>query len=75
MEISVAPYFDIYAAAAAHFAAATPVAKLPAGFSDMTDSILAERYEPDGLVLEPPQGAGLGVTIDEDKLARCAAPQ
>ena len=42
LEISVAPYFDIIAAAAAHLAAATPIAKWPAGFSDMTDTILAE---------------------------------
>ena len=75
LEISVAPYFDIYAAAAAHFAAATPVAKWPAGFSDMQDSILAEAYQPQGQVLEPPSGAGLGVTIDEDKLAHYAARQ
>ena len=75
LEISVAPYFDIYAAAAAHFAAATPVAKWPAGFSDMTDSILAEAYEPAGQILKPPSGAGLGVTVDEDKLAYYAARQ
>ena len=34
LEISVAPYFDIIAAMAAHFAAATPIANWPAGFSD-----------------------------------------
>ncbi len=73
LEISVAPYFDIIAAAAAHFAAATPIAKWPAGFSDMTDSILAEPYQPDGIVLKPPSGPGLGVEIDEDKLAHYAA--
>ena len=75
LEISVAPYFDIYAAAAAHFAAATPVAKWPAGFSDMQDSILTKTYAPQGQVLEPPSGAGLGVTVDEDKLAHYAAMQ
>lgn len=68
LEISVAPYFDILAAAAAHFAAATPVARWPAGFSDMTDTILAQPYEPDGLILQPPEGPGFGVTVDEDKL-------
>ncbi len=71
--ISVAPYFDIVAAAAAHLATATPVAKWPAGFSDMTDSILAEPYEPDGVILKAPDGPGLGVQIDEDKLAYYAA--
>lgn len=68
LEISVAPYFDIIAAASAHFAAATSIARWPAGFSDMTDTILAEPYLPDGQVLQPPEGPGLGVTVDEDKL-------
>ena len=75
LEISVAPYFDIIAAAAAHFAAATPVATWPAGFSDMTDSILAEAYEPEGNILKPPTRAGLGIIIDEDKLAHYANKQ
>lgn len=75
LEISVAPYFDIIAAAAANLAAATPVAKWPAGFSDMTDTILAEPYEPEGQILPPPSGPGLGVEIDEDKLAFYAAQQ
>ena len=73
LEISVAPYFDIMAAAVAHFAASTPIARWPAGFSDMTDTILAEPYEPTGQVLKPPSGAGLGIVIDEDKLAHYAA--
>ena len=75
LEISVAPYFDIIAAAAANFAAATPVAKWPAGFSDMTETILAEPYAPDGQILKPPSRPGLGVEIDEDKLAHYAALQ
>lgn len=75
LEVSVAPYFDIIAAAAAHLAAATPIAKWPAGFSDMTDSILAEPYAPEGQILAPPDGPGLGVAIDEDKLAYYAALQ
>ena len=73
LEISVAPYFDIMAAAAAHLAAATPIARWPAGFSDMTDTILAEPYLPDGQVLQPPEAPGLGVAIDTDKLVYCAA--
>ena len=75
LEISVAPYFDIIAAAAAHLAAATPIAKWPAGFSDMTDTILAEPYQPDGQILKPLDKPGLGVEIDEDKLAYFAALQ
>ena len=72
LEISVAPYFDIIAAAAAHLAAATPGASWPAGFSDMTDTVLAEPYQPDGQILRPPDGPGLGVALDEDKLAHYA---
>ena len=75
MHISIAPYFDIIAAAAAHLAAATPIATYPAGFSDMTDSILAEAYLPSGQILQPPPGPGLGVAIDADKLAYYAASQ
>jgi len=73
LEVSVAPYFDVIAAAAAHLAAATPIARWPAGFSDMTDSILAEPYEPDGQILKPPPGPGRGVAMDEGKLAYFAA--
>lgn len=73
LELSIAPYFDVMAAGAAHLAAATPGASWPAGFSDMTDSILAEPYEPDGQILKPPAAPGLGVDLDEDKLAHYAA--
>ena len=75
LEISIAPYFDIIAAAAAHLAVATPIATFPAGFSDMQDSILAEAYAPVGQILPPPPGVGLGVDIDDDKLAFYAASQ
>jgi len=69
VKISVAPYFDIMAAAAAHLAVSTPNVGWPAGFSDMKDTLLTEALEPKGQILEPPQGPGLGVTVDEDKLA------
>ena len=69
LELSVAPYFDILAAAAAHFAVATPGVCWPAGFSDMEDTILEEPYVPQSQVLEPPPGPGLGVRVDLDKLA------
>ena len=68
LELSVAPYFDIMAAAAAHFAVSTPNVKWPAGFSDMGDTLLSHPYLPDGQVLTPPDKPGLGVDIDEDKL-------
>lgn len=73
LELSVAPYFDILAAAAAHFAVSTPGVRWPAGFSDMQDTILQESYTPQALVLEPPSGAGLGIRVDFDKLAHYEA--
>lgn len=68
LELSVAPYFDIMAAAAAHFAISTPNVKWPAGFSDMADTLLSSPYLPVGQVLTPPEKPGLGVDIDEDKM-------
>jgi L-alanine-DL-glutamate epimerase-like enolase superfamily enzyme len=68
LELSVAPYFDILAAAATHFAASTPNVKWPAGASDMMDTLLAEPFVPTGQVMRPPEGPGLGVELDEDKL-------
>jgi len=73
LELSVAPYFDILAAAAAHFAASTPNVRWPAGFSDMQDTLLAEPFVPVGQVAEPPERPGLGVALDEDKLAAYGA--
>ena len=69
LELSSGGYFDILAAAGAHFAASTPNVKWPSGFSDMVDTLLTEPYEPRGQVLEPPEGPGLGVELHEDKLA------
>ena len=68
LELSVAPYFDIMAAAAAHFAISTPNVKWPAGFSDMADTLLSSPYLPTSQVLTPPEKPGLGVDIDEDKM-------
>ena len=34
----------------------------------MEDSILAEPYLPEGQELAPPEGIGLGVEVDSDKL-------
>lgn len=68
LELSVAPYFDILAAAAAHFAVSTPGARWPAGFSDMEDTLLQETYAPKGQILAPPEGPGLGIDINLDRL-------
>jgi L-alanine-DL-glutamate epimerase-like enolase superfamily enzyme len=73
LELSVAPYFDFSAAAGAHFAASTPNVRWPAGFSDMEDTLLTEPYLPENQVSTPPEGPGLGVELDEDKLAAYGA--
>ena len=64
---SVAPYPDLMSAAAAHFAAASRNATWPAGAARNDDTILDKRMVPDGHVLRPPGGPGLGVELDEDK--------
>jgi L-alanine-DL-glutamate epimerase-like enolase superfamily enzyme len=69
LELSVAPYPDIDAAAAAHCGASTPNVKWPAGASDMADTILVQPVESTGQVLHPPPGPGFGVEIDQSKLA------
>jgi L-alanine-DL-glutamate epimerase-like enolase superfamily enzyme len=69
LELSVGAYFDISLAAMAHFAASTPNVKWPAGASDMMDTLLTEPLEPIGQIVAPPEGPGLGVDLDEGKLA------
>ena len=64
---SVAPYPDLMSAAAAHFAAASRNATWPAGAARNDDTILNKRIVPDGHILRPPVGPGLGVELDEDK--------
>jgi muconate cycloisomerase len=73
LELSVGAYFDVLLAAMAHFAASTPNVKWPAGASDMVDTLLTEPLEPTGQIAEPPEGPGLGVELDEDKLAAYAS--
>ncbi|MDQ7858041.1 MAG: enolase C-terminal domain-like protein [Armatimonadota bacterium] len=72
--LSVAPYTDIELAAAAHFAASTPNATWPAGFTPMHDSILSDPLEVIGQQVRPPERAGLGVEVDLARV-RAAARQ
>jgi L-alanine-DL-glutamate epimerase-like enolase superfamily enzyme len=72
MQVSVAPYTDVELAAAAHFAASTPNAVWPAGFTPMEDSILTEPIEPSGQRVIPSDRPGLGVELDRDRLADLA---
>jgi muconate cycloisomerase len=72
--LSVAIYYDVIAAAAAHIAAALPCVRWPSPPTDMQDSILTKPLDPEGLLLRVPEGPGLGVELDPDKLMRYALP-
>lgn len=68
--LSVAVYYDVLAAAAAHVAVALPAITWPSFVTRLSDSVLAEPLVPDGLLLRPPEGPGLGVTLDLAKVRR-----
>jgi L-alanine-DL-glutamate epimerase-like enolase superfamily enzyme len=70
--LSVAIYYDIIAAAAAHIAAAIPCVRWPSPPTDMQDTILTVPLDPEGLLLRVPEGPGFGVALDPDKLGRYA---
>jgi muconate cycloisomerase len=69
-DLSIAIYYDVIAVAAAHLAAAIACARWPSPFTDLNDTILAEPYEPEGLLLRVPEKPGLGVELDMDKVER-----
>lgn len=69
-DLSIAIYYDVIAVAAAHLAAALPNARWPSPFTDLNDTILAEPFEPEGLLLRVPEKPGLGVDFDMDKVQR-----
>ncbi|MDQ6601944.1 MAG: hypothetical protein M3Z19_04375 [Chloroflexota bacterium] len=66
--LSMAVYYDVLAAAAAHVAVALPAITWPSFVTRLSDSLLAEPLAPDGLLLRPPPGPGLGVTLDDEKV-------
>ena len=70
--LSVAVYYDVLAAVAAHVAAAFPAVTWPSFVTGITDTVLAEPLVRDdvGLVLRVPEGPGFGVTIDREKVRR-----
>lgn len=68
--LSVAIYYDIVAAAAAHIAAAIPCVRWPSPPTDMQDTILTRPLDPEGLLLRVPEGPGFGVALDPDRLQR-----
>jgi muconate cycloisomerase len=72
--LSVAIYYDVIAAAAAHIAAAIPCVRWPSPPTDMQDTILTRPLAPEGLLLRVPEGPGFGVTLDPDKMKKYALP-
>ncbi|MDQ6604871.1 MAG: hypothetical protein M3Z19_19290, partial [Chloroflexota bacterium] len=66
--LSLAVYYDVLAAAAAHVAVALPAITWPSFVTRLSDSLLAEPLAPDGLLLRPPSGPGLGVALDDEKV-------
>ncbi len=72
LALSIAIYYDLIGVAAAHLAAAMPCVTWPSPATPMTDTILGTLFEPDGLQLRAPDGPGLGVELDWDKVRHYA---
>ncbi|HBY93238.1 MAG TPA: hypothetical protein DEP84_04605 [Chloroflexi bacterium] len=68
LTLSAAIYYDVIAAAAAHFAAATPCVEWPSPYTYLQDTLLQKPLAPEGLLLRVPAGPGLGVELDPDKV-------
>lgn len=68
--LSVAVYYDVLAAAAAHVAVVMPAVTWPSFVTRLSDSVLTQPLAPDGLLLRAPEGPGLGVTLDDKKVRR-----
>jgi muconate cycloisomerase len=66
--LSIAIYYDLIGVAASHLAAALPCVTWPSPATKMTDTILATPFGPKGLLLPVPEGPGLGVELDWDKI-------
>ena len=70
IDLSVALYYDVIAAAAAHIAVALPAVRWPSPPTGLSDTILTRSIEPDGLLMHVPEGPGWGVELDRDKVQR-----
>jgi L-alanine-DL-glutamate epimerase-like enolase superfamily enzyme len=74
IDLSVAIYYDIIAAAAAHVAAALPAVRWPSPPTGLQETILTESIEPTGLMMYVPEGPGFGVALDYDKVEQFTVP-
>ena len=68
LSLSIAIYFDVIAAMAAHAAAAFPCVRWPSPYTYLKDTLLAEPFEPDGLILKVPEKPGFGIDLDPAKI-------
>ncbi len=68
--LSIAIYYDLIGVATAHLSAALPCATWPSPATPLEDTILTQPFEPDGLVLRPPEGPGFGVDLDPEKVEK-----
>ncbi len=72
IQLSIGIYYDVLAAAAAHIAAAVPSVQWPSPFTDLHDYLLTEPLVPEGQLLRVPEGPGLGVELDPEKVQKYA---
>jgi L-alanine-DL-glutamate epimerase-like enolase superfamily enzyme len=70
IDLSVAVYSDVLAAAAAHVAVALPAITWPSFAAPLADSVLTAPLVPSGTLLSVPHAPGLGVTLDREKVRR-----
>ena len=75
IELSVAVYYDVLAAVAAHAAAAFPAITWPSFVTRLADTVLASPLVPDGLTLRAPTDPGFGVTLDAAQVRRYTVAQ
>lgn len=68
IDLSVAVYYDVLAAAAAHVATALPAIRWPSFVTRLSDTLLTKPLTPSGLLLRAPDGPGLGVALDAEKV-------
>lgn len=68
--LSIAIYYDLIAVAACHLASALPCATWPSPATDLADTFVATPRDPIQGLLPTPDGPGLGVELDWDKIER-----
>jgi muconate cycloisomerase len=70
IDLSVAVYSDVLAATAAHAAAALPAITWPSFVNPLADTLLTAPLTTVSLRFPVPDGPGLGVALDREKLRR-----